>query len=102
MKIYKVKGKKVFNQMATKAKNVELTEAFIEALVVLLQPSQTSKMEHFLKIVSGIKLLTIFIKRSILDVSVGSKYTSVFCKYSEVKNFVVFFGRLNFLLAARC
>ena len=31
MKIYKVKGKKVFNQMATKAKNVELTEAFIEA-----------------------------------------------------------------------
>ena len=29
--IYKVKGKKVFNQMAAKAKNVELTEAFIEA-----------------------------------------------------------------------
>ena len=30
-KVYKVKGKEVFNQMAAKAKNVELTEAFIEA-----------------------------------------------------------------------
>ena len=31
IKIYKVRGKKLFNQMAAKAKNVELTEAFIEA-----------------------------------------------------------------------
>ena len=31
IKIYKVKGKEVFNQMAAKAKNVELTKAFIEA-----------------------------------------------------------------------
>ena len=30
-KIYKVKGKKVFNQMAAKAKIIELTEASIEA-----------------------------------------------------------------------
>ena len=32
MKIYKVKGIKFFNQMAAKVKNVEITEAFIEAL----------------------------------------------------------------------
>ena len=31
IKVYKVKGKNVFHQMAAKAKNVELTEAFIEA-----------------------------------------------------------------------
>ena len=31
IKIYKVKGKKVFNQTAAEAKNIELTEAFIEA-----------------------------------------------------------------------
>ena len=30
-KNYKVKGNKVFNQMTAKTKNVELTEAFIEA-----------------------------------------------------------------------
>ena len=29
--MYKVKEKKVFNQMAAQAKNVELTEALIEA-----------------------------------------------------------------------
>ena len=38
--------------MAAKAKNVG----------AFLQPSQTSKMEHFVKIVNGIKLLTIFTK----------------------------------------
>ena len=31
IKICKVKGKEVFNQMAAKAKNAELTKAFIEA-----------------------------------------------------------------------
>ena len=31
IKIYKVKGKKEFNQMAAKAKNVELAEAYVEA-----------------------------------------------------------------------
>ena len=31
IKIYKGKGKKVFNQMATKTKNVERTKAFLEA-----------------------------------------------------------------------
>ena len=54
--------------MAAKAKNVELAEAFIEALVTFLEPSQTSKMELFVKIINGIKLLTIFTKSSILDV----------------------------------
>ena len=38
--------------------------------------SQTSKMEHFAKLVNGIQPLTIFTKRSILDVSQGYDYTS--------------------------
>ena len=40
--------------MAAKAKNVELTEAFIEALVAFLEPSQTSEMELFVKIVNAL------------------------------------------------
>ena len=35
--------------MAANAKNVELTEAFIEAFVVFFKPSQTCKMELFVK-----------------------------------------------------
>ena len=103
MKIYKVKEKKYLTRWLLKLKMWNSQKLLLKLLVALLQPSQTSKMEHFLKIVSGIKLLTIFIKRSILDVSVGSKYTSVFCKYSEVKNFVVFLGGWTFclLLVAR-
>ena len=31
IKIYKVSGKRVFNQMAPKAKDVELTKAFVAA-----------------------------------------------------------------------
>ena len=40
----------------------------LKLLVVLLEPSETSKMELFVKIVSDIKLLTIFTKSSILDI----------------------------------
>ena len=42
-----------------------------------LQPCQTSKMEYFAKIVDGIKLLTFFVKHSILDIWQGSDYASV-------------------------
>ena len=35
--------------MAANAKNVELTEAFIEAFVVFFKPSQTCKMGLFVK-----------------------------------------------------
>ena len=63
MKI-KVKEERVFNQIAAKVKNVELTEAFSG----VFRASQTSKMELFVQIVNGIKLLTIFTKSSILDV----------------------------------
>ena len=38
--------------------------------------SQTSKMELFAKLISGIQPLTIFTKHSILDVSQGYDYTS--------------------------
>ena len=40
----------------------------LKLLVVLLEPSETSKMELFVKIVNDIKLLTIFTKSSILDI----------------------------------
>ena len=63
MKI-KVKEERVFNQIAAKVKNVELTETFSG----VFRASQTSKMELFVQIVNGIKLLTIFTKSSILDV----------------------------------
>ena len=63
MKI-KVKEERVFNQIAAKVKNVELTEAFSG----VFRARQTSKMELFVQIVNGIKLLTIFTKSSILDV----------------------------------
>ena len=40
------------------------------------EPSQTSTMEHFVKIINSLKPLIIFIKSSILDVWLGSEYTS--------------------------
>ena len=42
------------------------------------EPSQVSKMDLFAKIVKGWKSLTIFAKSSILDVCLGSEYTSGF------------------------
>ena len=43
---------------------------------VYSEPCQTSKMESFAKILSNYKLLSIFAKYSILDVSHGSEYAS--------------------------
>ena len=40
------------------------------------EPSQSSKMQHFPKIVNDLKPLTIFVKSSILDARMGSKYAS--------------------------
>ena len=48
---------------------VEGTEAYSE-------PSQTSKMDSFAKIVNGVQPLIIFAKHSILDVWQGSEYAS--------------------------
>ena len=45
-------------------------------LEAYLKPSQTSKMELYLKIVTDFYLLTIFSKRLNLDVWQGSKYAS--------------------------
>ena len=45
------------------------TEAYSE-------PSQTSKMELFARIIKGFQLLTIFIKSSILDIRLGFEYAS--------------------------
>ena len=41
-----------------------------------LEPSQSSKMERFAKIVDDFKLLTIFAKRSILGAWPGSEYAT--------------------------
>ena len=54
-----------------------------------LGPSQTSKMELFVTTVKGMKLLTNIAKYSILDISMGSKYTFVFGKYWKVVDFVI-------------
>ena len=43
-----------------------------------LEPCQTSKMERFVKTVNDSMLLTIFAKGTILDVSQGSEYASVY------------------------
>ena len=40
------------------------------------QPYQTSKMARFAKIVDGCYTLTIFTKRYMLDICLGSEYTT--------------------------
>ena len=40
------------------------------------EPHQKPKMDPFLKIVHGFRLLPIFVKSSILEVELASKYTS--------------------------
>ena len=43
---------------------------------VYSEPSQTSTMELFAKIVKGFQVLTIFLKSSILDIRLGFQYGS--------------------------
>ena len=50
---------------------------------VYSEPSRTSKVVLFAKIVNGFHLLTIFAKGSILDVRMGSEYAST--SYYETK-----------------
>ena len=40
------------------------------------KPCQTSKMEHFVKIVNGFQMLIIITKNSISDAQQGSEYAS--------------------------
>ena len=47
--------------------------------VAYSEPCQPFKIECFAKIVSGQRLLTFFVKHSILDVWQGSQYASVIC-----------------------
>ena len=47
-------------------------------------------MELFVKAINGIRLLIIFTKSFILDVWMGSKYTSTFWKYWKVKDFIIY------------
>ena len=46
-----------------KLKILSLQKLLLKLLVAILEPSQTSKMELFVKILNGIKLLTIFTKK---------------------------------------
>ena len=48
------------------------------------EPSQKSKMELFAKIINGLKLLNILTKGSILDIWLGSEYTSGDCTLSSI------------------
>ena len=54
--------------MAAKTKILNAKKLLLKLLVAFSELSQTSKMELFVKIVNGIKLLTIFTKSCILDV----------------------------------
>ena len=47
------------------------------------EPSQTTKMELFAKIVKGFKPLTIFAINLILNVRLDSEYTSAFITFFE-------------------
>ena len=51
------------------------------------EPSQTSKMELFAKIVNGLKPLTVFVKSSILDVWIGLMHRKTKFYFKD------FFGR---------
>ena len=51
-------------------------EIFQQGTEAYSEPSQTYKMERFVKTVSGQKPLIIFTKRSILDAWQGSEYTT--------------------------
>ena len=61
----KVKGKKYLTRSLLILKMLNLKKLLLKLLVEL---SQTSKMELFVKIVNSIKLLTIFTKSSILNI----------------------------------
>ena len=53
------------------------------------EPSRTSKMELFAKIVKGFLPLTTFAKTSILDVPLGSEYASRMFNLSWRKSFQI-------------
>ena len=66
---------KLYNSMSYIAGNVffilsQMSEAYSESC-------QKSKMELFVKIVNGLKPLTVFKKSSILDAWQGSEYVSL-------------------------
>ena len=88
-KFTKYKEEKYLSRWQLRLTMLNSQKLLLKLLVTFLKPSQTSKMEIVVKIVNGNKLLTIFKKSSILDVWMGSKYTSVFWKYLEVKDFVI-------------
>ena len=58
--------------------NYNKVRAYIMMPEPYLETYQSFKMECFAKIVNTYMLLTIFAKRSILDVSQGSGYASLF------------------------
>ena len=58
------------------------------------EPSQTSKMKCFAKIVSGFEPLTIFAKQSIWDVWTVSQHAPAFRETTE--NFIVLFSEMKF------
>ena len=53
--------------------------------------SQTTKIELFARIVNGFQPLTIFVKSSTLDVSLGSECASIMRKEEQMRNKYVSF-----------
>ena len=64
-------------------------------------PSQTSKIELFAKIVNSFQPLTIFVKSSTLDVSLGSECASIMKKEEQMRNkyvSLIWMVKLNLVL----
>ena len=62
---------------------------------------QISKIGCFEKVVDGFELLTIFAKRSILDIWRGSEYNSAVDKYSSLRKKLMRLQKLSRLLKDR-
>ena len=70
--------------MFSRPSDIKLSSAFLNFILfriiwtaeVYSEPSRTSTMEHFAKIVKGFQLLTIFIKSIILDIGLCFEYAS--------------------------
>ena len=85
-----------FGNFFTLASVMLISEKMHEFLIRLAEaysePCQTSKMEHFAKIVNAFQLLTIFAKHSILYVWLGSECACGQFQNSELRGIFSYLG----------
>ena len=55
----------------------------VRTVDVYSEPTQTSTMQLFAKIIIGFQLFTTFLKSSMLDIRLGFGYASEYSEYSE-------------------